>query len=259
MNHKKLRRLYREERLQVRRRGGRKRAIGNAGRRWRSRRAPISAGAWTSCRMPSPMAAASAFWRRRRLHARMPGAGRRHLAAAALRVVRELDTHHCRARPSGDVRLRQRHRADQHGDPALVAGDSGSNGTTSRPASRSRMPSSRVFNGRLRDELLNETLFTSLGHARAVLADWKDDYNTVRPHSALGNLPPADYAKRSAPGMQRDGALRYCGGSAPRPVASPSHQGSNEARDSTHRWMKRRGSGHGSKEGFKRQPAPVEL
>ncbi len=45
------------------------------------------------------------------------------------------------------------------------------------------------FNGRLRDELLNETLFTSLAHAREALAIWKDDYNTVRPHSGLGNLP----------------------------------------------------------------------
>jgi putative transposase len=64
------------------------------------------------------------------------------------------------------------------------------------------------FNGRLRDELLNETLFASLAHVREALAIWKDDYNTVRPHSALGNLPPAVYAKISAPGMQRDGALR---------------------------------------------------
>ena len=47
------------------------------------------------------------------------------------------------------------------------------------------------FNGRLGDELLNETLFGSLSHAREALAIWKDDYNTVRPHSALGNLPPA--------------------------------------------------------------------
>lgn len=54
------------------------------------------------------------------------------------------------------------------------------------------------FNGRLRDELLNETLFTSLAHARALLEAWKHDYNTVRPHSALGNLPPAVYAKRSS-------------------------------------------------------------
>jgi putative transposase len=42
------------------------------------------------------------------------------------------------------------------------------------------------FNGRLRDELLNETLFASLAHVREVLAVWKDDYNTFRQHSALG-------------------------------------------------------------------------
>jgi Integrase core domain len=52
------------------------------------------------------------------------------------------------------------------------------------------------FNGRLRDELLNETLFASLAHVREALAIWK-------PHSALGNLPPAVYAKISAPEMQR--------------------------------------------------------
>ena len=86
------------------------------------------------------------------------------------------------------------------------------------------------FNGRLRDELLNETLFTSLAHARAALAAWKDDYNTIRPHSGIGNLPPAIYAKLSAPAMQRDGTLRSIGGFAPRPVAPPSQQGSNEAR-----------------------------
>jgi putative transposase len=70
----------------------------------------------------------------------------------------------------------------------------------------------------------------SLTHAREALAIWKDDYNTVRPHSALGNLPPAVYAKINAPEMQRDGALRYIEGSAHRPVAPPSQQGSNEAR-----------------------------
>jgi putative transposase len=85
------------------------------------------------------------------------------------------------------------------------------------------------FNGRLRDELLNETLFTSLAHARQMLAIFQDDYNTVRPHSGLGNLPPAAYAKLNAPRMQRVGALELPGGSAPRPVASPSHTGSNEA------------------------------
>ena len=86
------------------------------------------------------------------------------------------------------------------------------------------------FNGRLRDELLNETLFASLAHVREALAIWKHDYNTVRPHSALGNLPPAIYAKISAPEMQRDGARCATSRAPPRPVAFPSQQGSNEAR-----------------------------
>jgi putative transposase len=50
------------------------------------------------------------------------------------------------------------------------------------------------FNGRLGDECLNETLFTSLAHARSILAAWKHDYNTVRPHSKLGGRTPAEIA-----------------------------------------------------------------
>src|SRR4051794_27305241 len=47
------------------------------------------------------------------------------------------------------------------------------------------------FNGRMRDELLNETLFFGLDHARANIADWVGDYNGQRPHSSLGYLTPA--------------------------------------------------------------------
>jgi putative transposase len=50
------------------------------------------------------------------------------------------------------------------------------------------------FNGRMRDELLNESLFFGLDHARIKFADWVDDYNEQRPHSALGYLTPAAYA-----------------------------------------------------------------
>ena len=50
------------------------------------------------------------------------------------------------------------------------------------------------FNGRMRDELLNETLFFGLDHARQKLAAWAADYNTRRPHSALGYQTPAAYA-----------------------------------------------------------------
>src|SRR5205085_11088762 len=67
------------------------------------------------------------------------------------------------------------------------------------------------FNGRLRDELLNETLFGSLAHARAALAEWRLDYNTVRPHSSLGNLPPADYAMISSSASQRDEPRKLSG------------------------------------------------
>jgi putative transposase len=50
------------------------------------------------------------------------------------------------------------------------------------------------FNGRLRDEFLNETLFSSLAHARAMLAKWRADYNVHRPHSGLGWQTPAEFA-----------------------------------------------------------------
>jgi len=50
------------------------------------------------------------------------------------------------------------------------------------------------FNGRMRDELLNETLFLSLDHARVVIAAWAQDYNQERPHSSLGYETPAAFA-----------------------------------------------------------------
>jgi putative transposase len=52
------------------------------------------------------------------------------------------------------------------------------------------------FNGRMRDELLNETVFTSMAQARAVIAAWVTDYNTTRPHSALGYQTPAAHAAK---------------------------------------------------------------
>lgn len=49
------------------------------------------------------------------------------------------------------------------------------------------------FNGRLRDECLNQNSFYSLLHARVVIEDWKTEYNTVRRHSSLGYKTPAEY------------------------------------------------------------------
>jgi putative transposase len=75
------------------------------------------------------------------------------------------------------------------------------------------------FNGRLRDELLNETLFTSLAQARIALQCWRTDYNGSRPHSQLGWRTPSEFAFTFHP--RRELALRYAKGSAPAPVAQP--------------------------------------
>jgi transposase InsO family protein len=47
------------------------------------------------------------------------------------------------------------------------------------------------FNGRLRDELLNGEIFYTLKEAKVIIEDWRNHYNTRRPHSALGYRPPA--------------------------------------------------------------------
>ena len=84
------------------------------------------------------------------------------------------------------------------------------------------------FNGRLRDELLNETLFRSLPHARAVLETWRRDYNEQRPHSKLGWMTPRDYA-RALSGEIGDRAAQP-GGSARTPLATHLNPGPNQPR-----------------------------
>jgi putative transposase len=226
MNHKKLRRLYREEGLQVRRRGSRKRALGT--------RAPLALPQGANQRWSLDfLSDALADGRRFRILAIVDDFTRECLALVAdtslpgLRVVRELNL-----------------LVTTRGRPAMCVSDNGTELTGMAilrwtqqtvvewhyiaPGKPQQNAFIESFNGRLRDELLNETIFTSLAHAREALAAWMHDYNMVRPHSALGNLPPVVYAELSVPGMQRDGTLRYVEGSAPRPVASPSQQGSNQ-------------------------------
>ncbi len=63
--------------------------------------------------------------------------------------------------------------------------------TPGKPQENGRMES---YNGRMRDECLNENYFRDLGEVRRILENWRIDYNTVRPHSSLGNLTPEEYA-----------------------------------------------------------------
>jgi len=50
------------------------------------------------------------------------------------------------------------------------------------------------FNGKMRDELLEREIFTTLGEAKVLIEQWRKEYNQVRPHSALGYQPPAPEA-----------------------------------------------------------------
>jgi putative transposase len=63
------------------------------------------------------------------------------------------------------------------------------------PGSPWQNPYVESFGGRLRDELLAVEAFNSLLEAQVLVEDWRIEYNTVRPHSALGYLTPTDYAK----------------------------------------------------------------
>ena len=51
------------------------------------------------------------------------------------------------------------------------------------------------FNGKMRDELLNREVFTTLMEAQVLISEWQEEYNHVRPHSSLNYRPPAPEAK----------------------------------------------------------------
>ena len=225
VNHKRLFRLYREERLAVRRRGGRKRAIGTRA----PMMVPVAANDRWSLDFVSDQLTDG---RRFRILTVVDDCTRECLALVAdtslsgSRVVRELD------------RL-----MTERGKPRMVVSDNGTELTSnailtwvdqSRVAWHYIAPGKPMqnafiesFNGRLRDELLNETLFTSLAQARVALGCWRTDYNDARPHSQLGWKTPSEFAFTCRP--RRDLALRYAEGSAPAPVATAAQPGKSNS------------------------------
>jgi putative transposase len=64
------------------------------------------------------------------------------------------------------------------------------------------------FNGRFRDECLNEHWFLTMAHARRIIESWRIEYNRVRPHSSLGNLTPEQYAN-DLRGKTEWGTIQY--------------------------------------------------
>jgi len=196
MNQKKLRRLYREEGLQVRRRGGRKRALGTR----RPMLLPTKANERWSLDFVSD---AFTDGRRFRVLAVVDDYSRECLALVAdtslsgIRVTRELDT-----------------LITRRGRPNTIVSDNGTELTSMAvlkwcqetgvewhyiaPGKPMQNGIVESFNGSFRDECLNETLFSTLIQARYHINQWKEDYNHNRPHSSLGNLTPIEYAMKMA-------------------------------------------------------------
>lgn len=196
VNRKRVQRIYREERLMVRRRGGRKRALG----------------------MRAPMATPdrpNACWSLDFVHDQMTDGRRFRILAVVDNCTRECLALVADTSISGVRVARELDRIIAwRGRPDMVTSDNGTELTSNailkwsdergigwqyiQPGKPQQNAFSESFNGRLRDELLNETLFRSLTQARSAMEAWRTDYNTLRPHSKLGWLTPASYAARWA-------------------------------------------------------------
>lgn len=203
LNHKKLFRIYREERLTVRRRGGRKRALGT--------RAPMALPQGPDQRWSLDFVSdVLTDGRRFRVLVIVDDFTRECLALivdtsiSGRRVARELDA------IIGGRRL-----------PLMIVSDNGTELTShailrwqeeravawhyiapGKPVQNAFVES---LNGRFRDECLNEHVFRSLPMARRIIEAWRLDYNACRPHTSLGGLTPNEFAGRSPPDHNQNG------------------------------------------------------
>jgi len=189
----RIHRLYREEGLAVRRRKGRRKAIGT--------RAPILV-----------VAKPNARWSLDFIHDQMANGRRFRILNIVDDVTREClaaipDTSISGVRVARELTLLIARR----GRPGMIVSDNGTEFTSNAilawsqdhginwhytaPGKPTQNAYVESFNGRMRDELLNESLFISLANARAVISNWAHDYNTNRPHSSLGYQTPAVHAE----------------------------------------------------------------
>jgi putative transposase len=191
MNHKKLYRLYHEERLMVRRRRGRKRALGT--------RAPMTLPNAINQRWSLDFVSDTlSDGRRFRILCIVDDFSRECLATVVdtslggVRVVRELE-----------------HLGFERGTPRVIVSDNGTELTScavlrwatgrldwhyiepGKPVQNAFIES---FNSKLRDECLNEHVFLTLAEARETIEAWRHDYNHLRPHGSLGALTPTEFA-----------------------------------------------------------------
>jgi len=202
INHKKVYRLYREEGLQVKQRKGRKRAIGT--------RTPLrEVSGVNQCWALDFVSDSFLDGRRFRILTVIDEYSRECLALVAdtsisgHRLARELTC-----------------LMEERGSPQLIVSDNGTEMTSKAildwqgkqqvlwhyiaPGKPMQNGFIESFNGKLRDECLNETLFEDLNHAQAILAKWKWDYNMIRPHSSLNGKTPIEFAHNEPAGLIQD-------------------------------------------------------
>ena len=213
-------RLYREEGLAVRKRRSRRRADGT--------RAPILVDARPNARWSVDFVQDQfACGRRFRVLNIVDDVTRECLAAipdtsiSGRRVARELTE-----------------LVSHRGKPGMIVSDHGTEFTSNailawskdhrmewhyiEPGKPTQNGYIESFNGRMRDELLNESLFFGLDHARSAVLEWVEDYNTTRPHSSLGYQTPAAFAGTIAATGYDAAPIE---GSASSPVAQPAPYG----------------------------------
>lgn len=186
-------RFYREEGLAVRRRRARRKAIGT--------RAPILVEARVNAR-----------WSLDFVHDQL-ACGRRF---RILNVVDDVTRECLAAIPDTSISGRRVARElarvmERRGQPDMIVSDNGTELTSNAiltfaaerdvewhyiaPGKPMQNGFVESFNGRMRDELLNETMFRDLAHARSAIRAWAEDYNEERPHSALGYQTPKAFAE----------------------------------------------------------------
>lgn len=198
VNHKRVYRLYREEKLGLRRKRGRKRLPASTAR------VPLQVPTrtdelWTMDFTQDAFASGRKF---RTLNL-MDGFTRDALRIEAdtslpgLRVVRVLEELKQQGRKPGGIVIDNGSEftskvVDQWAYENQVALHFI---TPGRPMENGFIES---FNGKFRDECLNQHWFIDLAHARREIEEWRLDYNQVRPHSGLGYLTPAEFAARAA-------------------------------------------------------------
>jgi putative transposase len=202
VNHKRLFRLYREERLTVRRRGGRKRALGT--------RAPMTIPQAPNQRWSLDFASdVLSDGRRLRVLVVVDDFSRECLA---LVVDSSLTGHR--------VALELDRIAELRGLPLQIVSDNGTELTSHAilgwqadrgvawhyiaPGQPMQNGLVESLIGRLRDECLNEHLFRSLPAARRTIELWQVDYNTQRPHTSLNGLTPFAFANRPYTGHNQN-------------------------------------------------------